>query len=222
KLSLRLATLISAGSQHLLTLAKRHVPLARLRRASLGVPLELFSPRPGVVDGPPRLVHVGTLTPVKDQATLLHAFARLRRDSPDTVLDIVGAGPLHPELERLAHVLGLTAAVRFRGDIDHAALPDVYRAASAFVLSSRHEAQGMVAVEAAACGVPVVGTCVGVIPELSRSTALTGDPDGLANAVATVLGGPTDNALDLVRTQFRLERCADGFRHLYAEMSAGR
>src|SRR5262249_48955804 len=57
----------------------------------------------------------------------------------------------------------------------------------AFVVSSRHEAQCMVALEAAACGVPVVGTHVGVIPELGRPTARVGDAIALAELLAASL-----------------------------------
>ena len=71
---------------------------------------------------------------------------------------IVKKVALRAPLERLADELGVRDAVCFRGAVDHAALPQVYQAGSAFVLCSRHEAQGMVAIEAAACGRPIVTT----------------------------------------------------------------
>src|SRR5207302_1537135 len=149
--SLRLASSVSAGSYYLLRLAARHVPSSRLRHAPLGVDLELFKPGLRSAVSGPRLVHVAALTPVKDQATLLRALPFVRERVGGTTLDIVGDGPERAALERLAAGLGLGNAIRFHGPIDHAALPELYRTGSAFVLSSRHEAQGMVAIEAAAC-----------------------------------------------------------------------
>ncbi|HLZ28225.1 MAG TPA: glycosyltransferase family 4 protein [Chloroflexota bacterium] len=229
--SMRLASAVTAGSDYLLGLAAGHMrPHAgRLHRAPLGVDLDLFKPVPGAsADGCfPRLVHVATLTRIKDQVTLLRAFASLRGRLPEATLDIVGDGPLRRDLERLADELGVPQAVRFRGSVDHAALPGVYRAASAFVLSSRHEAQGMVAIEAAACGVPVVGTRVGVIPELAASADAVVSV-GASEALADALFATCTAADRLVRAQtiqahartaFGLAPCVARFRALYAQVS---
>ena len=146
---------------------------------------------------------------------------------PDATLDIVGNGPLQHDLEQLACELGVGSAVHFRGNIDHAALPDVYHAASAFVLSSRHEAQGMVAIEAAACGIPVIGTCVGVIPELVAADAVV--PIGAVDALAEALFATSTDAdargrarriQARAQTAFGLAPCVARFRSLYAQVMA--
>jgi glycosyltransferase involved in cell wall biosynthesis len=237
--SLRLASAVSAGSHHLLGLAAWHVSPERLHRAPLGVDLNLFRPGPARAEAagrarcvaeapPPRLVHVATLTPIKDQATLLRAFAILRERVANVTLDIVGDGPLRHDLERLATELGVAQAVQFWGDVDHAALPGVYRAGSAGVLSSRHEAQGMVAIEAAACGVPVVGTRVGVLPELAASPDAivpVGAARALADALCATLAtqpDPRSRAHDIAaraRTEFGLDPCVARFRALYAHVT---
>jgi glycosyltransferase involved in cell wall biosynthesis len=225
--SLDLASAVSAGSRTLLALARRHVPRHRLHRAPLGVDLGLFAPPrdpdPDRAANRPthHLVHVGTLTAVKDQATLLRAFASVRRGSPNATLDVVGDGPLRPLHERLAIELGVADSVCFRGDVDHAALPAIYREATAFVLSSRHEAQGMVALEAAACGVPVVGTRVGVLPELTPAVVPVGAHEALADALAATLAEPPPAAVKLVADEFGLEICTDRFRALYAGLASG-
>jgi glycosyltransferase involved in cell wall biosynthesis len=162
---------------------------------------------------------------VKDQATLLRAFRLVHERVVGATLEIVGDGPLRTDLERLAAELGITDAIRFRGSVDHAALPDVYRTGSAFVLSSRHEAQGMVAIEAAACGIPVTGTRVGVIPELAFSTdavAKVGAVEGLAAGMIATLeaadqGG--QHALDVARGRFALAPCTARFRDLYTQLA---
>ncbi len=133
-----------------------------------------------------RLLHVGSLTPVKDQATLLRAFARVAGKRPDIALDVAGDGPLREPLATLAERLGLGDRVRFLGAVPHDRLPTLYRTADLFVLSSRHESQGLAALEAAACGTPVVGTAVGVIPELgSPGPAVPpGDAEGRGGPAA--------------------------------------
>jgi len=222
--SLRLASAVSAGSHYLLRLAQRHVASGRLRLAPLGVDLDLFNPGPAASASVRQLIHVATLTPVKDQVTLLQAFRLVRNQVGDARLDIVGDGPLRPGLERLADELGLGDAVQFRGAVDHAALPAIYRTGSGFVLSSRHEAQGMVAIEAAACGIPVVGTRVGVIPELASAAdavAPVGAVEQLAAGLATTLESTDhrrERALELARREFGLATCAARFRDLYTHL----
>jgi glycosyltransferase involved in cell wall biosynthesis len=219
--SLRLATAVTAGSRLLLSLAEeRHVARTRLQHAPLGVDLSLFSPNREPSTECDTLLHVGTLTRVKDQTTLLRAFAHLRESGRCARLNIVGDGPLQPELQRLAGELGVAADVRFGGGVDHAALPPVYRAATAFVLSSRHEAQGMVALEAAACGVPVVGTRVGVIPELTTAVAPVGAHEALAHAMATALAQRPRLSVKQIRSEFGLAECTERFRVLYAGLAA--
>ena len=171
-------------------------------------------------------MHVGALTPVKDQRLLLRAFARVLPAVPTARLDIVGDGPLRPELEHLAAQLGVRDAVCFRGSVDHAALPAVYASAAAFVLSSRHEAQCMVALEAAACARPIVGTSVGIIPQLAAAGAALASPVGdltaLADAMHAALSdtqiGP--RAQELVNRDFALPDCTARFRATYAALGA--
>jgi glycosyltransferase involved in cell wall biosynthesis len=203
-------------------------------------PTRLVDPDPGLAVPPtgatgsatpgPRLLHVGTLTPVKDHVLLLRALALVRRRGIPATLEVVGDGPLRPQLQRLTHALELSPIVHFRGEIGHADLPAVYRAADACVISSRHEAQCMAALEAAACGAPVVGTRVGVIPELTTAVAPVGDTGALADAIVTVLTGRAsisrsrsqarDAVTGQVRATFGLETCADRFRRLYISLGA--
>ena len=220
--SLRLASAVTAGSDYVRHIAERHVQHGRLYRAPLGVPLDLFRPgTPGRTIDDAAVVHVGTLTPVKDQATLLRAFAVARARLGRGSLDIVGAGPVRGELAQLAHTLDVAPSVRFLGEVDHAALPEVYRRSNVFVLSSLHEAQGMVAIEAALCGLAVVGTRVGVVPELTDCVAPVSDAEGLADALTEALARPTGQAHDRAETEFGLATCTQRFRDLYAAVMSG-
>jgi glycosyltransferase involved in cell wall biosynthesis len=212
--ALRLASAVSAGSQYLVRIGQRFRP--RVERLPLGVDTRLF--RPDDARATARLLHVGTLTPVKDQGTLLAAFAELRRRHSGVALDIVGDGPLRPTLERLAYSLGLAEAVRFLGARDHAELAMLYPAARTFVVTSRHEAQCMVALEAASCGIPIVGTRVGVLPELApRATVGVGDVLGLADALEAHQAA---SARPTVERDFALDACVRGFLQCYTRLAA--
>jgi glycosyltransferase involved in cell wall biosynthesis len=182
--------------------------------APLGVDESLFSPDSSKTGQ--RIVHAGTLVPVKDQATLLRAFGLLRQEVPDACLEIVGDGPLLGELQQLAAHLRLDGSVRFRGAVDHADLAAIYRGAGLCVVSSRHEAQCMVALEAAACGVPVAGTRVGVLPELTSAVAPVANAPALARAMIAALSAPPQTSDELAK-HFGLIPCTARFRALYAK-----
>jgi glycosyltransferase involved in cell wall biosynthesis len=112
--ALRLANAVTAGSHQLLGVAKTYTRKERLYYAPLGVPLDLFHSSQAASGQ--RFIHVGSLTPVKDQVTLLRAFAKLPQGA---TLDIVGDGPLRTNLKVLAKQLGVAKAVTFHSDIDH-------------------------------------------------------------------------------------------------------
>lgn len=229
-LALRLATRVTAGSRSLLTLAAQHLggPTGRLRRAPLGVDAGMFRPSEVPQPAPPhRLVQVASLVPVKDQATLLRSAALLRAGGLDFRLEIAGSGPLESELRRLGAELGLSDLVQLRGEIPHSALPGFYAGAAAFVQSSRHEAQGMAALEAAACGVPVAGTRVGAVGDMEPEAAV-GVPVGDAEALALAVAGLLENsdrraamggaAREVVLAEYGLRACVERFRAVYAEL----
>lgn len=189
--ALRGAHLVTTGSAALDRAVAAVAPAVPLRMLPLGVDLGRFAPGTAgiVAEVPPRLVFAGSLTPVKDPVLLLRSFARV--DVPGVTLEIVGDGPMRGDLERLAAVLGVADRVRFQGAVPRERMADILRGAAALVVTSHHEAQSMVAVEAAACGVPVAGTPVGVVPELVRAGAAAvaagRRPSAVAAAIADVL-----------------------------------
>lgn len=224
---------VTAGSAWL---ADRVAPRLRHRPTvlPLGVETRRFAPSPGpplddapppALDGTPAIVHSGSLVPVKDHATLLDAFARLHTDHPEAVLHLLGEGSLRQTLEERARALGLARAVRFHGNVDHGALPPLLRAADLCVLSSRFESQCLAVLEAAACGCPVAGTTVGVLPELGPDvpTAPPGDAEALAGAMGTALARDrraTGAGLGAtVRRRFGLDVTVPRLRALYASLS---
>ncbi len=101
------------------------------------------------------LLNVARLDAQKDHVTLLRAFAKITTDYPDWELKIFGEGPLRRELENLVYELGLKGRVHMPGVTSN--IEAEYRAADAFVISSRYESFGLVTAEAMSYGLPVVG-----------------------------------------------------------------
>ena len=159
----------------------------------LGVDLRAWPPvppRPRAPGRPARLVHVGSLNPVKDQATLLAAIARLSQDGVDVRLDVVGEDTLNGTVQRRAAELGVSARVRFHGFLAQEALRDMMVGADLLVMSSRHEAGPVVLLEAATAGVPTVGTAVGMIADWAPDAALSvpvAHPAALAAGIRQLL-----------------------------------
>jgi len=162
-------------------------------RVPLGVDTAAWPARSPVRRDPQataNLIHVASLNRVKDQTTLLRALAALAQAGVDFHLDIVGEDTLGGETQRLARQLGLGARVTFHGFLPQRQLRPLIEAAHLMVMSSRHEAGPLAALEAAVAGVPTVGTAVGHIAEWApsgASAAPVADAPALMRALAEVL-----------------------------------
>ena len=148
------------------------VPADRVAVIPLGVDLDQFTPgdqaaaraRLGIPQDERMLLAIGRIEPLKGLDILIRALAQLNERQP-AVLTIIGgddrASADITKLRALAQELGVADAVHFLGSRPHEALPDFYRAADVVVVPSFYESFGLVAVEAMACGVPVVASRVG-------------------------------------------------------------
>jgi glycosyltransferase involved in cell wall biosynthesis len=158
---------------------------------TMGVALDRWppaAPRPRSA-GRARLLSVADINAVKDHTTLLHTLAGLREQGEEVVLDVVGVDTLNGQVQALARQLELEH-VRFHGYVPHHELRPFYDRADLLVVSSRHEAGPIVALEAAIAGVPVVGTAVGHIAEWAPTAALSvpcTDSRALAAAITVLL-----------------------------------
>jgi glycosyltransferase involved in cell wall biosynthesis len=210
QLTCRLATRVQVTTVFMEALARRHGvnPIT----IPLGVDLERVwgSPTPPPIarrDPPPwRLLQVASLNRVKDQSTLLRALAIVRRRL-DVRLDLVGEDTFGDgRLQREAAALGLAGAVTFHGFTPADALPPLRAQAHLYVQSSRHEAAGIAVLEAAAAGVPIVGTRVGFISDWLPHAAV-GVPPADAQALATAI-------MDTLQNPAERERLATAARAL--------
>ena len=128
------------------------------------VDTERFTPLPDASrSGAPRAVHVSNFRPVKRVPWLIEAFAAATKDT-DAELVLVGDGPTQSEACATARRVGLGNRARFLGERD--ALPELLAPADVFLLASSEESFGLSALEALSCGVPVVATAVGGVPEV--------------------------------------------------------
>ncbi|MBL8899436.1 MAG: glycosyltransferase [Planctomycetes bacterium] len=147
---------------------------AKIVHAPNGVDLEKFSPGPqaaarqkvGLAEKGRWLLFVGRLVRTKGVHELLEALAAL---PSEVSLCYVGKGEERGALEARAKELRLEERVHFAGEVAHAALVPWYRAADRFVLPSYSEGHPNVVCEALACGLPVVASAVGGVPEIAKS-----------------------------------------------------
>lgn len=230
KRALAKADLVTVGSQTLLGHASERVNSDRLRLVPLGVDTALFRPRSRSPNpdnpqlaGNLKILQVASLSPVKGHATLLQSFAKVVEARPGCHLHLVGEGPLEGALRTQLSDLGLTESVTLHGAIPHERLPGYYRAADVCVQSSLFESQGMVVLEAAACGTRTVGTDTGILAELSPS-ALLAAPGDKASLAAALLAGLDEaevkGAADLtVPAACRLAEASRRFSDLYSEVA---
>lgn len=213
-------------ARDLITQAGYNIPADKIRTITLGIDADIFTPpNSNQLPTETKLIHAASLVGVKDQATLLRALARLE---DHITLDIIGTGPKENHLRNLAEELGITQRVHFLGKVEHLNLPAHYQQAALNILCSRHEGLGMVTLEAAACGIPTVGTAVGLLPDypdLGVSVPV-GDDVALAHAINNLLTDKQkrielgQSARKLVEEHFTIEETVRQFRALYAELIA--
>jgi phosphatidyl-myo-inositol dimannoside synthase len=180
-------------------------PLVALEHLPPGVDTERFRPDPaggsvvraryGLSDRPV-VVCVSRLVPRKGQDALVRALPQIRTKVPGAALLLVGGGPYRRQVERLAAQLGVAEHVVFTGSVSWPELPAHYAAGDVFAMPCRThgrgldvEGLGIVFLEAAACGLPVVAGRSGGAPETVRvgETGVVVDGREIAE-VATAVG----------------------------------
>lgn len=194
------ATAVIAVSHYLADrLAASGLRLPPVFVANMGVNMSGFTirdraearARRGLPPGGPVIVAVGGLTERKNPLTLLLAFARLRAALPGAHLVFVGDGPLRGSLVGGAERLGLAGAMTLTGAIRHEDVADWIAASDVLALVSRVEPLGVVALEALACGRPVVATQDGgareIVPPACGALVPPENPVAIADTLRTVI-----------------------------------
>lgn len=142
------------------------VPAGHVYVIPAGVDTERFCPALQSPPDPPLLLCVARLVKVKNLSLLLAACARLRGDRVPFRCVLVGDGPCRAELEHRSRELALLDTVTFAGSAEQDEVRLWWQQARLGTLTSESEGMPVSLMEAAACGVPVVATRVGGIPEL--------------------------------------------------------
>lgn len=224
------------------------VPCSRITSIPLGVDIERFHPvtrasARAALNLPASgdlLLSVGRLVPHKGFDDIIRSLGVLKRKhhlSPRWL--VIGDAVHQPgdnttdELSRLRHVArdeGVEEQVSFVGTSPADDLPTYYGAADLYLTAPRYEPFGLTAIEAMACGTPVIGTRVGGL-KLTVQHGLSGllvppqDPNAFAEAVATLLRAPDERAtlsrqgLHWVRNSFAWSDIATRLTRLYTEVA---
>jgi N-acetyl-alpha-D-glucosaminyl L-malate synthase BshA len=178
---------ITTVSQNHAALIRRLLPL--LQPAAVipnFVDLTRFVQPPPTLRAGGRVLHLSNFRPAKNSMAVAEIFACLRTERP-AELWLGGCGPELPAVEARLAAMGLAEDVRSLGWRDDAA--DLMAAADVLVLTSREESFSLTALEAMACGLPVVAPRVGGLPELVKDgvSGLLYEPGDIA-AAATLAG----------------------------------
>ena len=142
------------------------------------------------------LIHVSNFRPVKRVTAAVEVLARVVASVPARLL-LVGDGPDVEQVARLAHSLGVAEHVQFLGEQDQ--VVPLLSVSDVFLLPSAQESFGLAALEAMACGVPVVAARVGGVPEVvehdvSGYLHAPDDLDGMARSVVRLLTDDSTHA----------------------------
>jgi glycosyltransferase involved in cell wall biosynthesis len=163
----------------------------------IGVDDSHFRPRPEIARVPGRIMTTASAdVPFKGLLPLVESLAKLRTERPEAHLVVVGRlraeSPVAAAIERL----GISDAVTFESGVSDNRMVDLYAEANVAVVPSLYEGFSLPAVEAMACGVPLVTTTGGALPEVVGEDGVTGllvppgDVGALAIAIDRILGDP--------------------------------
>jgi glycosyltransferase involved in cell wall biosynthesis len=192
-------------------LARIGADVDKVRVRAMGVDMhERFTPNEAVQRSRDEILFVGRLVEKKGLRYLIDAMPVILQVNPSAFLTVVGFGPEEGERRAQVQYLGLQSKVQFLGAMSQHDLPALYRRAAIFVgpfvstPSGDQEGLGLVAVEAAGCGCPVIVSDLPAIRDVFDETQALlvepGSPAALSNAVGALFANiPTSNSAEIVR-----------------------
>lgn len=192
--------LLASSAQEGADLARLGAVRSRIRVVPCGVDTQRFSPEGPVAErnGRPRLMLAQPLTATRDVAVAVRALAEIT----DAELVITGGpdparlrmDPAHQRILQLASKLGVTDRLAFSGRIADADLPALLRSADMVVSTAAYEPVGIAALQAMACGTPVVACAAGAerdaVVDMTTGVHAPGQPAGLARQIRRLLATP--------------------------------
>jgi L-malate glycosyltransferase len=203
----------------------------RIYITPFGVDLAKFKPVEGMKTG--ETFTLGTVKALSDKygiADLIHAFATIHKSYTTSNLLIVGDGPQRTEYEELTRTLGIDAVTTFTGRVLNDKVPEYINKMDIFAVPSTEDSEsfGVAAVESMACGIPVVVSNVGGLPEvvLEGKTGFVVEkenPSQLADAFIKLLEDPELrrkmglNGIEHVKENYNWLDNANGMLNLYEE-----
>jgi glycosyltransferase involved in cell wall biosynthesis len=228
----RIITVSSSSAADIV--AQMGVDAAKVRVVPVGVDTRRFRPLPGVARVPGRIMTTASAdVPMKGLVPLLEAVAKVRTER-DADLVVIGRPRPESRAEATIDRLGLRGAVRFVSGVADEEIVRLYAEAEVAVVPSLYEGFSLPAVEAMACGVPLVATTGGALPEVVGTSGETGllvapgDPGALAGALTVALDDP-ELRLRLggagrarVLERFTWQATARATAEHYREVAAGR
>jgi N-acetyl-alpha-D-glucosaminyl L-malate synthase BshA len=184
---------------------------------------------PGLTDDEPVLIHVSNFRPVKRIGDVVAIFDEVHRQRPCRLV-MIGDGPERSPAERRLRELGLEDRAVFLGKQE--SFIEFLAASDVFLLPSEQESFGLAALEALSCGIPVVASDIGGVPEqvLHGKTgylAPVGDVQGMAGHVLSLVRDPehwrrcSRRARENVLAHFQLAPAIDRYEALYRRLMAG-
>jgi glycosyltransferase involved in cell wall biosynthesis len=168
-------------------------------------------------------------TPLKGLNFLLEAVAQIRQKQP-VKLTVIGQPKKKGIIENLVAKLGLGDIVHFTGRIDNEEFADYYAKATVAVVPSLYEGFGIPAAEAMACGVPLITTSGGALPEVVGNAGMIvppADASALSKAITQLLNNPDQRAkyakagLERVNSVFSWSKAAQEVTEVYREAIDG-
>jgi len=204
------------------------VPAENLHVVPVGTDPAVFRPLPQVARVPGRLMTTASAdVPLKGLAHLLEALAKIRAERDDVHLVVIGRPKPKSKIPALIDRLGIAEHVEFVKGITTERIVELYAEAELACVPSLYEGFSLPAVEAMACGVPVIGTTGGAVPEVlgrDNETGLivpAGDADALAQGILRALADPLLRARvgaagrERALTNFTWRRTAEGTAEHY-------
>lgn len=212
------------------------VPVAAV---SNGVDLACFEPgkapaeiyyKYGVPTDRPIVLYVGRVDPEKKLGVVIDAFNEARKKVPTALLVVVGDGVDKTRLIKKVEKMGLSEDVRFLGKVLPPDLYELYKIGDVFATASEIETQGIVLIEAAACGLPLIAVDKGAVSEVCRNgengyLCEPGNVDEISTVMIKILSDEklrkkfSENSIKIAH-EHDFEKTLDRFENIYRKVIA--